>query len=316
MIRRAVAIAVALALSQVVLQGQDVAFTISVPSADVYKGPSTVTPVIGHVPRGATLSVLRNLGSWVKVPWPDAQDGVAYVHVTMGNLAPANTNGVTPNKPPRGSSASLSGSASTQTSTPAIAGGGPAPSTLAGLTAPQPTPGSRPHRGPRERVVVRSQGGAAISHIFGAGAVFGSTDTFGATARAWRDNRLGVQIGFTRDAMTSDVAPGRVTAWQFEPAVVYGLYDFVSDYFWIRPYVGSGVSIRHQTLNPSTQGAAAVASDTGAGFRAFGGGEVTFAGAPRFALSVEAGYRAVPTPFPGFAPDHVGLSISGHWYFK
>jgi hypothetical protein len=315
MIRRAVAVAVALALSQVVVHTQDVRFLISEPSADVYKGPSTVTPVIGHVPRGTTLAVLRNLGSWVKVPWPDAPDGVAYVHVTMGRLAPAGTDGATANTSPRGSSPSASASASTQASAAAVAGG-PAPSTVGGLTAPQPVSGSRPHRGPRERVVIRSQGGPAISHIFGAGAVFGSTDSFGATARAWRDNRLGVQIGFTRDAMTSDVAPGRVTAWQFEPAVVYGLYDFVSDYFWIRPYVGSGVSFLHQTLNPSTQGAAAVASDTGVGFRAFGGGEVTFAGAPRFALSVEAGYRTVPTPFPGFAPDHFGLSISGHWYFK
>ena len=63
-------------------------------------------------------------------------------------------------------------------------------------------------------------------------------------------------------------------------------------------------------------GAAEVASDTGVGFRAFGGGEVTFAGAPRFALSLEAGYRKVPTPFPGFEADHVGVSISGHWYIK
>ena len=141
-------------------------------------------------------------------------------------------------------------------------------------------------------------------------------DSFGATARAWRDNRLGLQVGFTRDAMNSTVDASRVTAFQVEPGVVYGLYDFVSDYFWIRPYVGSGLIIRHQTLNPATQGAAEVASDTGVGFRAFGGGEVTFAGAPRFALSLEAGYRKVPTPFPGFAPDHVGVSISGHWYFK
>ena len=300
MIRGALAVAVVFALSQTVLHAQEVAFTISVPTADVHKGPSTATPVIAHVERGTTLSVLRNLGSWIKVPWPDAPDGAAYVHVTMGRLTPSNADVVSANTPPRGSSARAAAPAAT-------------PSPMAGQTATAPQ-----HRpAPRERVVVRSQqGGAAVSHIFGAGAVVGSMDSIGATARAWRDNRLGFQIGVTRDALTSDVAAGRVTALQVEPAVVYGLSDFVTDYFWVRPYIGSGVSIRHQTLHASTPGAADVASDTGVGFRAFGGAELTFAGAPRFALGVEAGYRQFPTPFPGFAADHLGVSISGHWYIK
>lgn len=298
MIRGALAIAVAFALSLTVLHAQEVAFTISVPSADVHKGPSTATPVIAHVQRGATLAVVRNLGSWVKVPWPDAPDGVAYVHVTMGRLTPPPADAST-NTSPRGSSAP--GAAAT-------------PSPLAGqaATAPQHRPV------PRERVVVRGQqGGAAISHIFGAGAVVGSMDSVGATARAWRENRLGFQIAFTRDALTSDVAAGRVTTLQVEPAVVYGLSDFVTDYFWVRPYVGSGVSIRHQTLHASTSTPAAPdTSDTGVGFRGFGGAELTFAGAPRFALGVEAGYRKFPTPFPGFAADHLGVSIFGNWYIK
>ena len=67
--------------------------------------------------------------------------------------------------------------------------------------------------------------------------------SFGATARAWRSDRLGIQLAFTRDAMTSDVAAGRVTSIRFEPGVVYALFDHVSDYVWIRPYVGSVLSL-------------------------------------------------------------------------
>src|SRR6516164_43800 len=88
MIRRAAALVLAIALSPATLRAQDVVITITVPSADVHKGPSTVTPVIGHVSHGTTMSVQRNLGSWVKVPWPAAPDGVAYVHVSMGSLTP------------------------------------------------------------------------------------------------------------------------------------------------------------------------------------------------------------------------------------
>ena len=49
---------------------------VNVPSADVYKGPSNVTPVVGHVSRGTAMPVLRNLGSWIKVSWPAAPDGI------------------------------------------------------------------------------------------------------------------------------------------------------------------------------------------------------------------------------------------------
>ena len=123
-------------------------------------------------------------------------------------------------------------------------------------------------------------------------------------------------MAFTRDAMTSSLAAaGRVTSVQFEPAVVYGLFDHVSDYFWIRPYVGGGVSIRHQSLQDAAPAPAETAS-TGVGVRVFGGGEITFAGAPRFALSADAGYRTLPTPFPGFEPSHFTVSLSGHWYVK
>jgi len=306
MFRRAATLVCLVVLSTPTLYAQDVAFTISVASADVHQGPSIGTPVIGHVPHDTAMPVLRNLGSWVKVPWPAAPDGFAYVYITMGRLTPPSTNTPTSAAPPRTTSAT-SGAAPAAKAAPS----------LSSSTTAQTTIAPRPHPATHERVVIRTQQGATpISHVIGFGGVVGSMSSFGATARKWRDDRLGFQVGFTRDSTTSDVATDRVTAMQVEPAVVYGLFDHVSDYFWLRPYVGSGVSIRHQTLHQSTPVDAEVASNTGVGLHLFGGGEVTFAGMPRFALSVEFGYRRLPTPFPGFPADHLAMSVAGHWYVK
>lgn len=299
MMHRAVAVALALVCSPAILHAQDAVLTVSVPSADVYKGPSNVTPVIGHVPRGTELSVLRNLGSWIRVPWPSAPDGVAYVHVTMGRLSPPTAGA--PGRPPAQGS-SVAGS----TSSPAASSSSPA------MTQTRPTP---PHTVPRDRVVVRDQDGATISHVVGVGGAIGSVRSIGATARMWTGNRLGVQVGFTRETLKSDVSAARVTSMQIEPAIVYGICDLVGDYVWVRPYVGSGMTVRHLTLNESPANAQRP-TDTGVGFRLFGGSEFTFAGASRFALSVEAGYRRYPTPFDGFAADRVVASIAGHFYIK
>src|SRR5215212_4986276 len=86
--RRIVAVVLALALNPALVRAQDTVFTVTVPSADVHSGPSIVTPVIGHASQATVLPVSRNLGSWAKVPWPGAPEGVGYVHMTMGRLAP------------------------------------------------------------------------------------------------------------------------------------------------------------------------------------------------------------------------------------
>ena len=87
MLRRMAAVILALTLNPAVVGAQDTVLTVTVQTADLYTGPSNVTPVIGHVARGTVLPVSRNLGSWARVPWPDAVDGVAYVHVSMGRTA-------------------------------------------------------------------------------------------------------------------------------------------------------------------------------------------------------------------------------------
>ena len=251
MVRRAAVIILALALNPALLRAQDTVLTVNVPSADVYKGPSNVTPVIGHASRGAVLPVLRNLGSWIKVEWPDAQDGIGYVHVTMvtmGRVGPA---------------------------------GAAAPAAIAS-PRPQAAPPLVVHAPPRVQGNV-----APASHIVGVGGMVGSTSGIGATARAWRNNRVGVQFGLTRD----DVI-------QFEPGVVYALFDRVSDYVWIRPYVGSAMIFRRET------------PDNGVGFRIFGGSELTFASVPQLGLSADLGYRRLTPQSP------LSASIAVHWYIK
>ncbi len=296
MIRTAMAVVLALALNPALARAQDTVLTITAPSADVHKGPSTATPVIGHASNGTVLPVSRNLGSWVRVDWPGAPDSAGYVHVTMGRLRAVKVNAPTTSAPARTYSAPRSE---------------PAP-------APEPMPATpRTRTSAEERVAVSGpQGVTPIRHMLGVGGLVGSMSSFGATARAWRNDRLGIQVRFTRDAMTSDVAPGRVTSMQVEPGVLYSLFDHVSDYVWIRPYIGSGVSFHHQTLKESAPAAIESPSDNGVGFRIFGGSELSFASVTRFGLSAEVGYRRLPAPFPGFEADRLSVSIAGHWYIK
>jgi hypothetical protein len=304
MTRGVAAFLVALGLSAVALHAQDIVLSVTVSSADVHKGPSAVTPVIGHVPSGTAVPVLRNLGSWVRVSWPGGLDGYGYLHVTTGRLTSRNGGAAIPNATP-----------SISRTTPAAASA--SASSAANHTTTTTTTAMKTPRPRRERTVIRNQqDGTAISHIVGVGGLFESTDSIGATSRAWRDDHLGVQIDFTRGTMTSPLRAGGVTSTQVEPSFLYGLFDHVSDYFWIRPYVGSGLSVRHQAFHATTPDGTSALTSTNVGFRVFAGAEATFAGAPRFALGVDAGYRRFSTPFPGFEPDRFGVSVVGQWYVK
>ena len=300
MVRRIAAVALALTLNPMLLYAQDAVLTVTVASADVYKGPSTVTPVIGHASRGTALPVTRNLGSWAKVAWIDSPDGIGYVHVTMGRLS--SSNGAAP------AGASSAPSAAPLASSSASAAMSPAPRTAAREHTSSPT---------HERMAI--SGGptdAPITHIVGLGGLVASRSSFGATARAWRTDHLGIQLAIARDALSSDVTAGRVTSVRLEPGIVYGLFDHVSDYVWIRPYVGSVVSFRHDTLRVSAPAALEPVSDNSIGYRVFSGSELTFAGLPRFGVSAELGYRRFSTPFPAFEADRFTVSIAGHWYIK
>jgi hypothetical protein len=290
MIRRIAAVAVALMLNPVFLHAQDTVFTVTVPTASVHKGPSNATPVIGRVSRGTELSVSRNLGGWVKVAWPAAEDGIGYVPMSMGRVGGDET----------GASAT---NVSARQSSPSAA----AATTNASAARPSSAQQIPPRGQPRSR---------EISHIFGIGAVLAPMNGVGATARGWHKNHLAIQVGFLRDAVTSDIADGRVTTIGFEPGVAYSPFDRVSDYVWIRPYLGSGVSFLHQSWSLSSPLARPPISDNGMGFRVYGGSEFTFAGMPQFGLSADLGYRHMPAPFAGFKADPLNVSLAGHWYIN
>jgi uncharacterized protein YraI len=293
MIRHAAAVAVVMLLSPAWLSAQSTKFTITTESANIHKGPSTGSTVIGHVPRGTVLDVTRELGSWVKVSWPGVEGEAGYVHVTWGamtpNAMPNSTRpvGVTPTRPDV-------------------------------AARPSPSPAAPAER-PREvaPASLRPVFVTPASHSLGLGAVMGSSPlAFGASARAWRRDRIGVQVDASRYAITSSTTPARLTSFQVEPSVLYSLPDRVTDYVWLRPYVGSGATLRRHSFGSDTTAAGESTSGYGFGLQAFGGGELTFAGAPQFAISADLGYHWFQTPLAGFDLGGLGLSVSAHWYVK
>jgi hypothetical protein len=303
MIRLAAAVAITVCVSPAWLYAQTTVLTVNTASADVYKSPSTGSPIIGHTPRGTVLAVTRELGSWVKVSWPGPQD-VGYVHMSMGSLG----HGVSPDAGPAGSP-SARPAPETASLTPAV------------IRAERPPPYEPP--APMRPVFV-----TPATHLIGLGGQVGSTRVggstrmdgstlgFGATARAWSRDKFGMQLAMSHYTLTSVEAPGRVTSIQFEPSVLYRLPDHVADYLWVRPYLGSGVNFRRQTLSQATSVAGSSVSENQFGLQAFGGGEMTFAGVPKFALSVDLGYHWVRTSFAGVDLGGPGVSVSGHWYVK
>jgi hypothetical protein len=91
--------------------------------------------------------------------------------------------------------------------------------------------------------------------------------------------------------------------------VLFSLPDRVGDYVWLRPYVGGGLNLQHFTQT-------GYGSANKTGFQAFGGGEFTFASAPRLAVSADVGYRSTNAPYEGFEFGNVRLGLSAHWYLK
>jgi hypothetical protein len=299
MVRHAAAVAVAVCLIPAWLSAQSTTFTVTTASADIHKGPSTGSVVVGHASRGTVLKVTRELGSWVKVWWPDTQDSAGYVHVTWGSIAR--------NVPDSKRPAEISSGA------PARAAAFP-PSAPGALSADSPRavelqPVEQPAR-MREVYVTPA------THSLGLGGLMGSSPLgFGATVRAWRPDRLGVQLDVSRDAVSGSGTAERLTSIQVEPSLLYSLPDRVTDSVWLRPYIGSGATLRLHSVSNGTPGADSV-SGKGLGLQAFGGTELTFAGAPQFAVSADLSYHWFKTPVAGFDLGGLGVSVLGHWYVK
>lgn len=291
MIRQAAAVVVALCLSTSPLYAQStpVKLTVSEASATVHKAPSVGSPVIGKAPRGTALVVTREVGDWVKVSWPSAVDGAGYVRMNAGTIA-------------RGNAAAPIGSKTAVAATPA-----PAP--IAATTAQVPT--TRPSApSPASTLYV------APTHIFGIGVVAGgSTMGFGASARAWKKDRLGFQLEVSRYSFDSVDLLSRATSTDIAPSLLFALNDRVTDYLWLRPYLGVAGHLVHSSRTDLIFTDVTESANT-FGLRGFVGAEMSFSSLPQFALSADVGYYHLPEPFVGFEPGGMGFAISGHWYVK
>jgi hypothetical protein len=268
--------------------------TVKTAAANVHKFPTVVSAVIGKAPIGTVMEVKRNLGSWVEVAWPGGENGVGFLHVISvtitRRMAQAN-HVIAPSSP----------AASTPATQDQIAWLINELRAAARVVPPPPSP---------SQIVLPN-------HVVGVGGrVSSSMSNLGAAARGWVTDRLGVQFEVSRSRIAGIDGRGHATSLQVAPSVLYSLPDGVISSFWMRPYVGAGSSFYRATLVSGTSSPDPLPVNKGMAFRAFGGVEATFAGAPQFALSVDVGHSWRQTSFAASAPDRIGLSLSGHWYVK
>jgi len=302
MARHVAAVLVALCLGSVSVSAQTTVFKITATAAKVRKAPSTASPVIGLLPSGAVLEVTRDLGSWVKIVWPKGENGAGYVHVSTGTNATA----ATPPQRRTNGSAAPAPAASSSTAARSAA-------PVAGASAPPPPV---PARSVSESASAIPPGGyiRPPEHNLGVGARVGTAGLgIGVAARGWSHARVGLQVELSRS--TLDDGSAQFAALQFAPSILYALPDHVSDYWWVRPYIGAGVSLQHRTSRGVLPDGTNPLSETHAGLQAFGGGEVTFSSLPRFAVSADVGYRQPPV-LTGLESGGFGVVVSGHWYLR
>jgi len=301
MIRHAAAIAIVLLLSPSWVTAQSTQLTVNVSSASVHKAPSTSSPVIGQAARGARLEVTRNIGDWVKVAWPAAADGVGYVRVSVGSVS----NGTV-------SSGAVASTAPVPNT--ATAKSAPIPPTQRVVTTPviavEPTQAQTANRLP-VRTTTSSSG---TTHRFGVGALMGGPSLgLGVTARGWSHKRLGVQFDLAHYNVSSPIDLGSMSSTEFGPSVLFSFNDRVADYTWLRPYIGAGMNFYKSSLTSPLLGDM---SDSRFGSQMFGGGELSFASVPQFAVSTQVSYRWFNEPRVGYDLGGVGVSLAGHWYLK
>jgi opacity protein-like surface antigen len=348
----AAAFAVALCLSPSWLWAQTMAIKVSVASANVHKFPSVGSPVIGTVERGAILDVTRELGDWVRVNWPAAEDGVGYMHLSAGAMTSSAYVRESVGKVARGSTKQQPEAepqqAAAETPQPAApkpqpAAAKPQPAAAkpqdakaarrtAALSAPRSSAPAPASPAPATASDSNGEQGAPLnaqvtpmptqyiqppSHFIGLGGnMMGASPVgFGATVRTWSRGQPSFQMTVSHSTQTSLTAPGEVASLQIAPSLLYSLRDRLSDYLWVRPYVGGGVTFVRDSLRDITPGVTD-STKNGFGWQGFGGAEFTFPAVPKFTLSADVGYYWRPDSFTGFESDRIGVSVSAHWYVK
>ena len=304
MCRYAAAIVVLTAMSTSPLHAQDVMFVITTTSADVHRAPSTGSAVIGKAMRGRTFEVRRELGSWISVLWPDAETGVAYLHVAWGKLSHVS---------------------------PGEAVQPPAPVAVAAAAAPRALPPAQPATTPAfEPVAVPSDVPIAQpprtsappralslpSHVIGLGARIGPREMgIAATGRAWAYGAIGLQLEAGQSIYPSLTTSGRVRSLQLAPSLVVSPRGVVTNAVWVRPYLGGGINFNRLTLGSPLDGVSVV--EHALGSQVIGGAEFTSASVPQFAVSADVRRQWAPaTTVSDFDLDGAGVTVSGHWYLK
>jgi hypothetical protein len=356
----AAAFAVAFCLSPAWLSAQTMAIKVSVASANVHKFPSVGSPVIGTAERGAILDVTRELGDWVRVSWPEGEDGVGYMHLSAGTMTssayirdsvgavarkstkeqPAAAHPEPAAIQPQPAAARPQPAAKPQ---PAPAAAKPQPAAakpqsakearrIAALSAPRSSAPAPAPAAPATASASNGDQGAPLnaqvtpmppqyvqppSHFIGLGGnLMGASPVgFGGTVRTWSRGQPSFQMTVSHSSQTSLTAPGEVASLQIAPSLLYSLRDRLTDYLWLRPYFGGGVTFVRDSLRNITPGVTD-STKNGFGWQGFGGAEFTFPSVPKFTLSADVGYYWRPESFTGFERDRIGISVSGHWYVK
>jgi len=327
MIRFAQAAAIAFCLIPSPSYAQSARFTVTVISASIYQTPNAGSPAIGQSSHGAVLDVRSEFADWIEVAWPGTAKGIGYVRAAMGRIEKGAPGGIaTPVQQPMTIDEYVHGRAAPQVTTAPPASSSPNPSRVAaglqrpmtidevvhGTSAAQVPASVRepdsaaPSAGyvaeavqavsaaatARAKVKMTTPRAAYVvpPHSVGLGARTGGfTPNLGATGRVWSRRGMAVQFEIFRDARTNAATAERVTSLQFAPSVLYALPNAVNDYFWVRPYLGGGPMIDRSTLHGANPADIFASSDKSLGLQLFGGGEVTFAGAPLFELSADVG---------------------------
>jgi hypothetical protein len=294
----AAAVTVMLVMGTAPVYAQDTLFVVTMTSADVHKAPSTGSAVVARAPRGKAFEVRRELGSWVSVAWPQADTGVAYLHVAWGRI----THGAASQAPRAiGAGLAVPGPASEPLSSTKALEVAQAPGTV-----PRPAPVMSP---------VTQRAVSLPSHVIGLGGRMGTRAIgVGATARAWARGSFGVQIEAGQSTFTSAVVPDQLRSMQLAPSIIYSPPNLVTYAIWARPYVGGGINFYRSTLRSTLGGPVAV--DNSFGSQVFGGAEFTWANFPQLALSADFREQWAPPTFTGFELGGRGVSLSAHWYLK
>ena len=297
MIRTWIATAAALTLHATVVSAQVQHFTVSGTPASVYKAPTNVSPVVGQATAGTTLEVTRDVGSWVKVAWSQAPDGVGYLRKSAGTVSVLG-----PAVAPTPATTSAAGAQPS----PAV----PLRASVAQAQVEPAGPGARPRPQPMPG------GYVTPSHRFGLGGqVGGSAMGAGFSARGWSaSERFGVQADVTRYSMVNESFATRMSFTQVGPRLLYAFRDRVSNSTWVRPYTGAGVHVLRASVVDPVSGL--TMSDTGMAAQIFGGTEVTLAAVPQLGVSADLGYQWYESPFSGASVGGASLTLSAHWYVK